>query len=124
MKIKAVVTGLLGVFLFPFVSTAANAWMQEARKTPAWFTEGVMYQIQPRAFTPEGTLKAAERKPPYLKDLGVTIVYLVPVMKMDTSTDRSFWSPRRDCSEAASGEERDADGSAELCSRPVRFCHC
>ena len=66
--------------LFPFVSIAANAWMQEARKTPAWFTEGVMYQIQPRAFTPEGTLKAAEGKLPYLKDLGVTIVYLVPAL--------------------------------------------
>ena len=34
----------------------ANAWMQNARKTPEWFTRGVMYQIQPRAFTPEGTL--------------------------------------------------------------------
>jgi len=76
-------------------SFAANAWMQECRKTPAWFTEGVMYQIQPRAFTPDGTLKAAEKKLPYLKDLGVTIAYLVPVMKMDTSTDRSFWSPRQ-----------------------------
>ena len=53
---------------------AANAWMQEARKTPDWFTKGVMYQIQVRAFTEEGTLKAAERKLPYLKDLGVTIV--------------------------------------------------
>lgn len=73
----------------------ANAWMQEARKTPAWFTQGVMYQVQPRAFTPEGTLKAAARKLPYLKDLGVTIVYLVPVMKMDTSMDKSFWSPRQ-----------------------------
>ncbi len=37
----------------------ANAWMQNARKSPKWFTDGVMYQIQPRAFTPEGTLKAA-----------------------------------------------------------------
>ena len=86
---------LLSLVLLPFVSIAANAWMQEARKTPAWFTEGVMYQIQPRAFTSEGTLKAAEGKLPYLKDLGVTIVYLVPVMKMDMSMDKSFWSPRQ-----------------------------
>ena len=49
----------------------ANAWMQNARQSPAWFTRGVMYQIQPRAFTPEGTLKAAEAKLPYLKDLEV-----------------------------------------------------
>ena len=73
----------------------ANAWMQEARQTPEWFTKGVMYQIQPRAFTAEGTLKAAEKRLPYLKDLGVTIVYLVPVMKMDTSMDKTFWSPRQ-----------------------------
>jgi len=76
-------------------ASAANAWMQDARQTPTWFTEGVMYQIQPRAFTPEGTLKAAEKKLPYLKDLGVTIAYLVPVMKMDESMDKAFWSLRQ-----------------------------
>ena len=73
----------------------ANAHMQDARKSPEWFTRGVMYQIQPRAFTPEGTLKAAAEKLSYLKDLGVTIVYLVPVMKMDTDMDKGFWSPRQ-----------------------------
>ena len=73
----------------------ANAHMQDARKSPEWFTRGVMYQIQPRAFTPEGTLKAAAEKLPYLKDLGVTIAYLVPVMKMDTDMDKGFWSPRQ-----------------------------
>mgnify|MGYP003319919151 CR=1 FL=1 len=83
------------VFFGSLAGVAANAWMQEARKTPEWFTKGVMYQIQVRAFTEEGTLKAAERKLPYLKDLGVTIVYLVPVMKMDTSTDKTYWSPRQ-----------------------------
>ena len=73
----------------------ANAWMQNARKSPEWFTRGVMYQIQIRAFTPEGTLAAAKEKLPYLKDLGVTIAYLVPVMKMDSDMDKSFWSPRQ-----------------------------
>ena len=69
--------------------------MQAARKAPEWFTRGVMYQIQPRAFTPEGTLKAAEARLPYLKELGVTIAYLVPVMRMDDDMDRDFWSPRQ-----------------------------
>ena len=76
-------------------SDAANAWMQQSRKSPKWFTSGVMYQVQPRSFTAEGTLKAAEKKLAYLKDLGVTIVYLVPVFKMDDDMDRSFWSPRQ-----------------------------
>ncbi len=87
---------LLGIVLLASICTqGANAWMQDARTSPKWFTDGVMYQIQPRAWTPEGTLKAAEAKLPYLKDLGVTIVYLIPVMKMDTSMDKSFWSPRQ-----------------------------
>ena len=72
----------------------ANAHMQDARKSPGWFTRGVMYQIQPRSFTPEGTLKAAEGKLSYLKELGVTIAYIVPVMKMDESMDHGSWSPR------------------------------
>jgi len=95
MKKLILVSCLVSLVLATLSSSAANAWMQDARRTPDWFTKGVMYQIQPRAFTPEGTLKAAEKKLPYLKDLGVTIAYLVPVMKMDESMDRSFWSPRQ-----------------------------
>ena len=91
----AIITLLAFFLALDWTCQGANAWMQDARRTPAWFTEGVMYQIQPRAFTPEGTLKAAARKLPYLRELGVTIAYLVPVMKMDESTDKSFWSPRQ-----------------------------
>lgn len=54
-----------------------------ARKTPDWFRKGVMYQIQPRAFTPEGTIKAAEGKLAELANLGVTVVYMCPVTVAD-----------------------------------------
>ena len=108
MKIQKFVLFVAFVAWLP-VAFAANAWMQEARKTPKWFTKGVMYQIQVRAFTEEGTLKAAERKLPYLKDLGVTIVYLVPVMKMDTSTDKAYWSPRQVKCGSAKNQYRIAD---------------
>ena len=94
MKIRAVIAAAF-VLAVSELAWGANAWMQEARRTPAWFTRGVMYQIQPRAFTPEGTLKAAQAKLSYLKDLGVTIAYLVPVFKMDADRDTSFWSPRQ-----------------------------
>ncbi len=95
-------TGLVSAIVAAAVATSAtlpavasHVHYQRARKSPEWFTRGVVYQIQPRAFTPEGTLKAAAAKLPYLKDLGVTIAYLVPVFKMDTDMDRSFWSPRQ-----------------------------
>ena len=44
---------------------------RQARPSPAWLTGGVLYQIQPRAFTPEGTLKAAQARLPRLAELGV-----------------------------------------------------
>lgn len=39
-----------------------------ARPAPGWMTDGVIYQIQPRAFTPEGTLKAAQARLPRLPE--------------------------------------------------------
>ena len=89
-KIFCVIVGMMALGVL-----ADNVWHTNARKSPEWFTKGVICQIQPRAFTPEGTLKAAEAKLPYLKDLGVTIAYLVPVFRMDDDMDRSFWSPRQ-----------------------------
>ncbi len=55
-------------------SVASNALLQPARSAPEWFGTGVMYQIQPRAFTQEGTLHAAAERLDDLKKLGVTIV--------------------------------------------------
>ncbi len=88
-----IITLMLG--LVAAVALADNTCYTNARKAPEWFTKGVICQIQPRAFTKEGTLKAAEAKLPYLKDSGFTILYLVPVMKMDEDMDQSFWSPRQ-----------------------------
>lgn len=41
--------------------------------------EYVLYELHVGAFTPEGTLDAAIRRLPYLRDLGVTAVELMPV---------------------------------------------
>ena len=52
----------------------------------AWYKEGVVYQIYPRSFYDSnndgiGDLKGIIEKIPYLKDLGVNIVWLSPVYK-------------------------------------------
>lgn len=67
----------------------------DARKAPDWVTNGVIYQINPRAFTPEGTLSAATKRLPELKRLGVTIVYLIPVFVSDDDPRQQFWSKRQ-----------------------------
>ena len=46
---------------------------------PAWSKHAVLYQINTRQFTPEGTFRAAERELPRLKTLGVDILWLMPV---------------------------------------------
>ena len=66
-----------------------------ARHTPAWFREGVSYQIMPRCFSEEGTLKGAEKHLERLADLGISVVYLLPVNVADTDMDKSKWSPRQ-----------------------------
>lgn len=68
---------------------------RQARPSPTWLTEGIIYQIQPRAFTPEGTLKAAEARLPKLAELGVTVLYLCPVFVADDDMDQAGWSPRQ-----------------------------
>jgi glycosidase len=47
--------------------------------SPEWVKTATIYQINTRQFTPEGTFVAAARQLPRLKDLGVTIVWLMPV---------------------------------------------
>jgi len=89
--------GMLGMMLAAVAAMAADMPLnqRQARTSPEWLTGGVIYQIQPRAFTPEGTLKAAEARLPRLSELGVTVLYLCPVFVADDDMDQAFWSPRQ-----------------------------
>lgn len=48
-------------------------------KHPQWARNAVIYQINLRQFTPEGTLQAASRQLPRLHDMGIGIVWLMPI---------------------------------------------
>ena len=48
-------------------------------KHPTWSKDAVLYQINTRQFTPEGTFRAAEKQLPRLKALGVDILWLMPI---------------------------------------------
>ena len=49
---------------------------------PEWSKNAVIYQINTRQFTREGTFKAAEKHLPRLKNLGVDIIWLMPIHKI------------------------------------------
>lgn len=46
---------------------------------PDWTRDAVIYQINTRQFTPEGTFDAARAHLPRLKELGVDILWLMPI---------------------------------------------
>lgn len=48
-------------------------------KHPEWSKNATIYQINTRQFTAEGTFRAAESHLPRLKDLGVDILWLMPI---------------------------------------------
>jgi glycosidase len=51
-------------------------------KNPEWTKAAVIYQINTRQFTKEGTFQAAARELPRLKALGVDILWLMPVHRI------------------------------------------
>lgn len=46
---------------------------------PEWSRDAVIYQINTRQFTPEGTFRSAERELPRLQRMGVDILWLMPI---------------------------------------------
>jgi glycosidase len=51
----------------------------KARPSADWVQDAVIYEIYLRSFSREGSLKALERRLTELKDLGVTVVWLMPI---------------------------------------------
>jgi glycosidase len=50
-----------------------------ARVSADWVRNGVIYEVYLRSFSREGTFKSLERRLPELRDLGVTVLWLMPV---------------------------------------------
>ena len=44
-----------------------------------WTADAVLYQLNTRQFTPEGTFKAAQQQLPRLAAMGVDIIWLMPI---------------------------------------------
>ena len=50
-----------------------------AHTSPPWLRESVIYEVFPRAFSKEGNLNGVTAKLDELKDLGVTVIWLMPI---------------------------------------------
>jgi maltooligosyltrehalose trehalohydrolase len=60
------------------VDARSFSWKDGGWKIPE-FRDLVIYELHIGAFTPEGTFRAAAEKLPYLKDLGITAIEVMPV---------------------------------------------
>lgn len=52
---------------------------EQARPSEQWVKDAIVYSVFVRAFSPEGNFKALELKIPELRELGVTVLWLMPI---------------------------------------------
>jgi len=61
------------------LAAAQPAAQPPARHSPDWLRDGVIYEINPRTFSPSGDFRGVIDQLPRLKQLGVTILWLMPI---------------------------------------------
>lgn len=50
-----------------------------ARQSASWVRDAVIYEVYLRSFSPDGTFKSLQARLPELKELGVTVLWLMPI---------------------------------------------
>src|SRR5262245_10484657 len=74
-RIRRILGGLVVALLWASIVVA----QQQARPVRDWVRDGVIYEIYPRAFSQQGNFNAITARLDELKDLGVTILWLMPI---------------------------------------------
>lgn len=79
MRITSIfaICSLLLSFVLSSCCSAPEA--AQASTTPDWVYDAVVYEMNIRQQTEEGTFAAAEQRLPFLKELGVDIIWLMPI---------------------------------------------
>jgi cyclomaltodextrinase / maltogenic alpha-amylase / neopullulanase len=61
-------------------SRDARDWSREgARPAPDWVRDAVVYEVFPRAFSPEGNLAGVTARLDHIRDVGATVLWLMPI---------------------------------------------
>jgi glycosidase len=75
-------------------SVSAQVTNAVARTAPAWLRDAVVYEVFPRAFSAEGNLNGVTARLDRLKNLGVTVLWVMPVHPIGLAQRKgSFGSP-------------------------------
>ncbi|MBQ2608457.1 MAG: alpha-amylase, partial [Paludibacteraceae bacterium] len=64
----------------------ASCTKPSPRPHASWSYDATIYELNTRQFTPEGTFAAAEAELPALKELGVDIIWMMPLQPIGVIT--------------------------------------
>ena len=78
-SIRSLVAAIVLAGCASTIQTASAPVALPSRDTVAWMRSAVLYEVNVRQYTPEGTLAALERHLPRLQQLGVDVLWLMPV---------------------------------------------
>ena len=79
MKLKSIVRNLTAAAAVVGLSVPAHAAAPTTVNHPDWAKNAVIYEVNTRQFTPEGTFKAMGEHLDRLKELGVDILWFMPI---------------------------------------------
>jgi 1,4-alpha-glucan branching enzyme len=65
--------------LIAVLLTVAVAEQPAAHTVADWIKSAVVYEVNPRTFSATGDFRGVEQRLDYLKDLGVTVVWIMPI---------------------------------------------
>jgi alpha-amylase len=77
---RHIVRSLIAAFALCHVAVRAEA--QADRSPPAWARSAVIYEVNVRQYTPDGTFAALRTHLPRLRSLGVDMLWLMPVQRI------------------------------------------
>jgi glycosidase len=79
---QGVIRFVLLAVLFVAPGLAQTARPVDARIAPDWLRDGLVYEVFPRDFSPKGDFAGVTAQLDRLKDLGVNVVWLMPIHPM------------------------------------------
>ena len=105
----------------------------KALASPDWLTGGSICQINPRTFSPDGTIAAVTSEIPFLAETGFKTIYFCPVFEADASENQDNWSIRQKASQTGNPKNPyrmknyfridEEYGTMEDLAECVRECH-
>ena len=70
--------------IIALAALALAACAPKVQYHPEWTYDSVVYEMNIRQYSPEGTFAAAAAQLPRLKELGVDVVWLMPMFEIGT----------------------------------------